>query len=204
MTEENFTVVPAQPVSAESKPSNKPDSPILRSTQTLLTREQIFTRIEELAHEISLDYKEVLDEELTGLVVVGVLNGAVYFTCDLTRYLAPPITVGFMQLSSYRDARVSSGKVDTILHPNVDVKGRHVLVVEDVLDTGSTVRKIREIFEKLEPASLKIAVFADKQTSVEKVDYIGFKFSPKDFLIGYGMDSSGILRNLTQVLAVEK
>ena len=200
--EENFTVVPVQPVSAESKPSESPESSILRNTRVLLSSQQIRETIATVGFEVEQKYSTLKSHE--ALAVIGVLNGAAFFTCDLTREIrAISVEVGFMQLSSYGNAKKSSGQVKVDMLPNVDVKGRHVLVVEDVLDTGATVKKIREVFETLEPASLEIAVFADKGLATEKVDYVAFEVPASEFLIGYGMDSSGLLRNLTDVLVVE-
>lgn len=124
--------------------------------------------------------------------------------CDLSRQLTLlNVEVGFMQCSSYGNEQKSSGDVKVDMMPNVDIKGRHVLVVEDVLDSGNTFRKMREVLSSLEPASVKFAVFGDKKQTTEKADFVGFEFSPSDFLIGYGMDSSGLLRNMTSVFVVE-
>lgn len=196
-------MAPVQPASAESKPSAKLESATLRSTRTLLSWEQIQARLVDLGSQIQEDYRDLI-ETRDSLVVLGVLNGGVYFLCDLTRQITLlDVKIGFMQCSSYGDLRKSSGKVSVDMMPNVDVEGQHILVVEDVLDSGSTFRKMKEVLSELKPASLKFAVFGDKGQTVEKADYVGFKFSPKDFLIGYGMDSSGLLRNMTSVFVVE-
>lgn len=168
----------------------------------LLSSQEIQYALGHLGLQIEHDYQDL--EAGESLAVVGVLNGAAFFACDLTRKIqAINVEVGFMQLSSYGDSMKSSGNVKVDMLPNIDVKGRHVLVVEDVLDSGATIEKIREVFETLEPASLKIAVFADKGLTEKKVDYIVFEVPSDKFLIGYGMDSSGLLRNLTDVLVVE-
>lgn len=168
----------------------------------LLSSQQIRETIARLGFEVEQKYSTLKSTE--ALVVIGILNGAAFFTCDLTREIrAINVEVGFMQLSSYGNATESSGVVKVDMLPNIDVKGRQVLVVEDVLDTGATIRKIREVFETLKPASLEIAVFADKGSTAEEVDYVAFEVPSNKFLIGYGMDSSGLLRNLTDVLVVE-
>ncbi|KKN75306.1 hypothetical protein LCGC14_0381580 [marine sediment metagenome] len=168
----------------------------------LLSSQQIRETITRVGFEVEQKYSTLESHE--ALVVIGVLNGAAFFTCDLTREIrAISVEVGFMQLSSYGSSTKSSGQVKIDMLPNIGVKGKHVLVVEDILDTGATIKKIREVFEGLEPASLEIAVFADKGLTEEKVDYVAFEVPSNEFLIGYGMDSSGLLRNLTDVLVVE-
>jgi hypoxanthine phosphoribosyltransferase len=169
---------------------------IPQNTRTLLSEDVIQSRISQIADEINKDYAD------KDLVVIGVLNGACLFTADLVKKLKIPVEIGFMQVSSYGHSKTSSGAVQLRMPPNIDISGKHVLIVEDVLDSGHTIDKLRRVIEGFLPSSLRFCVFADKKLSQVRVEYTAFEV-PNLFLIGYGMDSSGHLRNLTEVLVVD-
>jgi hypoxanthine phosphoribosyltransferase len=160
--------------------------------QPLLTEAQIAGRVKELGDQISKDYAG------KDLVVVGLLNGVYPFFADLTRAIHLECSLSFMQASSYGGGTDSTGEVVIKKDLDCSIQGRHVLVVEDIVDTGLTLHKIRHLLLDREPASLKICTLLDKPSRrrVEvPVDYTGFQIEDK-FVVGYGLDFDGKLRNL--------
>ena len=161
---------------------------ILFDADTLAQR----TRL--LAQEITQQYDEI-DEPI---VVVGVLRGSFIFMADLARCLDRPLEVDFMSASSYGDGTVSSGTVQLKTDLRSDIAGRHVLVVEDIVDTGHTLKKLRGILMARQPASLKFVSLLDKPSRREvdeKADWLGFTIEDL-FVVGYGLDCAGLDRNL--------
>ncbi len=149
-------------------------------------------RIEELGREIARDYQG------KQLVVVGILKGAFIFMADLVRAINNPLQVDFVRLSSYGSAAESSGRVSITKDIELDIKGRDVLVVEDIVDTGYTLNYLKELLQLHEPASVKICCLVDKKERREvpvDVDYVGFDVK-KGFLVGYGLDFDEKYRNL--------
>jgi len=165
----------------------------------LLTKEQVARRVLELAERISADYA---DREL---FVVGVLKGAWVFLADLVRHLTVPVTVDFMMVSSYGSGTCSTGVVKTVLDLKSPVEGRDVLLVDDILDSGLTLRYIVDDMKRRNPNSLRVAVLLDKperhRADVE-VDYIGFTI-PNKFVVGYGVDFAERFRNLPYIGYIE-
>jgi len=161
----------------------------------LLNEEQIHTRVRELGEQISRDYagKEVL--------IVGILKGAFVFCADLLRALSVPVQVDFMAVSSYGASTESSGVLRILKDLDASVTGRHVLLVEDIVDTGLTLRYLREYLERQGPASLRICTLLDKparrQTPVT-VEYVGFQI-PDEFIVGYGIDYAENYRSLPYI-----
>ncbi|MEW8978795.1 MAG: hypoxanthine phosphoribosyltransferase [Symbiobacterium sp.] len=166
-----------------------------RVVRQLLTAEQIAARVSEMGAEISRD--------LAGetVLVVGVLKGAFVFCADLVRALTVPAEVDFMAVSSYGSATESSGVIRILKDLERSVTGRHVLLVEDIVDTGLTLRYLKEYLEHQNPASLRVAVLLDKparrRTEVS-VDYVGFTI-PDEFVVGYGIDCAEQYRHLPYV-----
>jgi hypoxanthine phosphoribosyltransferase len=162
---------------------------------TLLTAEEIAARVAALGAQISQEYagKDVL--------VIGILKGAFVFCADLVRQLTVPTQIDFMAVSSYGASTESSGVIRIVKDLDTSVAGRHVLLVEDIVDSGLTLRYLREYLEHQNPASLKIAVLLDKpsrrKTDV-KVDYTGFSI-PDEFIVGYGIDYAEQYRHLPYV-----
>lgn len=164
--------------------------------QVLLTEEQIKTRIEELG--------KILTEEYAGKnpVIVGVLKGVVVFYADMIRQIKVPCQMDFMWISSYEGTE-STGKMSVKRDVSVDLKGRHVLILEDIYDTGNSLDfTYRHLLAK-EPASLKICTLLDKPAGRRpeitlKADYVGFEI-PKAFVVGYGLDYNEYYRNLPYV-----
>ena len=166
----------------------------------LLTREQIANRVLEMAERISADYA---DREL---LCVGVLKGSWIFLADLVRLLTVPVTVDFMMASSYGPGTDSSGEVKIVLDLKASVEGRDVLVVDDILDSGLTLKHIIDNLKLRRPRSLKVAVLMDKperrRTDVT-VDYTGFEI-PNKFVVGYGVDYAERFRNLPYIGYIEE
>ena len=159
----------------------------------LIDRERIQARVAELAAEISHDYAGVED-----LLLVCVLKGAVMFLADLSRQLAIPHAIDFMAISSYGASTESSGIVRIVMDLETSIVDRHVLVVEDIIDSGRTLDYITRNLSTRSPASLKICTLLDKKERRMlpiPVDYVGFEV-PDEFVIGYGLDFVELYRNL--------
>ena len=158
----------------------------------LLTEEQVATRVAEMAAQIDADYtgREVL--------LVGVLKGAVMIMADLSRQMHTELTMDWMAVSSYGSGTKSSGVVRILKDLDTDIDGRHVLVVEDIIDSGLTLSWLVSNLRSRNPASVEVAALLRKPESV-KVDvdvrYIGFDV-PSEFVVGYGLDYAGRYRNL--------
>lgn len=165
----------------------------------LFTKEQIEKRIEELAREIDKDFKK------GEMVVVGVLKGAFLFMADLVRHIKRELACDFIRVSSYDKDR-STGLVRFEFDLTQPVDRKHVLLVEDIVDTGTTLRHLRKHLEDKNPASLKVAslLFKDMGTDSRKlIDYVGFEV-PKRYVIGYGLDSNGLYRSLPYIGAFKE
>ena len=159
----------------------------------LIDKERLQTRIVELAAEISRDYAGVDD-----LLLVCVLKGAVMFLSDLSRRLAVPHAIDFMAVSSYGASTESSGIVRILMDLEANILDRHVLIVEDIIDSGRTLDYITRNLRTRGPASLKICSLLDKKARRVipiAVDYVGFEI-PDEFVIGYGLDFVELYRNL--------
>jgi hypoxanthine phosphoribosyltransferase len=157
----------------------------------LLSEFRLKRRVRELARAIERDYQK------KDLVIVALLNGTVLFLADLIRCLDIPLRLDFMGVSSYR-GKTSSGSLAFTKELQLDVCGRDVLLVDDILDTGKTLDRVTRRLRSLKPRSLKICVLLEKQ--VERVkpiraDYVGFKI-PNVFVVGYGLDYAERLRHL--------
>ena len=163
--------------------------------EILIDEEPLQTRIDELGREISADY------EGRDLLLVGVLKGAVFFLADLMRRLSIPCEIDFMAISSYGAATDSSGVVRILKDLDINIEDRHVLVVEDIIDSGLTLSYLLRNLESREPASLEICALLTKPDRREidvPVRYVGFEI-PNKFVIGYGLDFAERYRNLPYV-----
>jgi len=161
----------------------------------LFSAEQIRVRVQELGAQITRDY------EGKDLVVIGLLNGVYPFFADLTRAIDLDLDVNFMRVANYGDGLESTGEVKIIFDVDKSIRGRHALVIEDIVDTGLTLFKVRHLLMDRDPASLKIVTLLDKPSRrrVEvPVDYVGFAIEDH-FVVGYGLDLEGIHRNLPYV-----
>ncbi|MGI6658589.1 MAG: hypoxanthine phosphoribosyltransferase [Dethiobacteraceae bacterium] len=163
--------------------------------KVLLTREEIQKRITELGAEISRDYAG------QDLLLICVLKGAVIFLADLMRQISVPVEIDFMAVSSYGAATVSSGVVRILKDLDVSIENRHCLIVEDIIDTGLTLKYLEENLNSRQPASLKIVTLLDKpeRRQVEIApDYCGFQI-PDEFVVGYGLDFDEKYRSLPDI-----
>ncbi len=164
-----------------------------------LSEQDINTKVCELAKEITNDYKG------ESLVVVGLLKGAFMFFSDLVRHIQVPVTVDFIVASSYIMSS-TSGKVKVHADIREQIRGKHVLLVEDIVDTGLTLNYIRDSFLSKVPESLKICALLDKKERREinvPLDYVGFTV-PNKFLVGYGLDYDNQFRNLPYISVFKK
>lgn len=167
-----------------------------------LDENTIETRVRELGQQISSDYA---DAE-TPPIFIGVLNGAFMFAADLMRTLSIDCEVDFYKLSSYGAAKMSSGAVTELKHIDADLEGRHVIVVEDIVDTGLSMRYILDRIAELNPASLRAATLLrkpDAATVEVAVDYVGFDIENL-FVIGYGLDYGQLARNLRAIYILDE
>ena len=167
----------------------------LAVTEVLIERDALQHRIGELGDEISSDYAG------RDLLLVGVLKGAVFFMADLMRNLTIPCEIDFMAISSYGDATDSSGVVRILKDLDINIEGRDVLVVEDIIDSGLTLSYLMRNLEARDPSSLEICALLTKPDRREievPVRYVGFEI-PNRFVIGYGLDFAERYRNLPYV-----
>ncbi|HEY7749258.1 MAG TPA: hypoxanthine phosphoribosyltransferase, partial [Aestuariivirgaceae bacterium] len=145
------------------------------------------------------------DYAATHLVLVGVLQGAIPFVADLMRAVALDLTVDFLRTSSYGSGTTSSGTVELVTDLSVDIADRHVLLVDDIVDTGHTLAALKRTLEARRPRSVRACVLLDKtgrrETQVT-IEYIGFTI-PNVFVVGYGLDYDGLYRNLPYVAALD-
>ncbi len=161
----------------------------------LFSAEQIGGRVAELGQQISTDYAG------QSIVLIGVLKGAAIFLADLARSISVENTFDFVAVSSYGRARVSSGAVKLIKDIDNPIEGKHVILVEDILDTGLTLSYLRQLMLQHMPASLKIATCLDKperRLVPIEADYVGFSI-PNRFVVGYGMDFAERYRGVADI-----
>lgn len=166
----------------------------------LLSEDQIQNRTKELAVQISKDYSGKVP------VFIGVLNGAFIFMADLIKNVNINCEIDFFKLSSYGDSKISSGKVKLLKELNCDVTGRDIIIVEDIVDSGLSVKYIEEIFKEHKPASMSVVSLLRKPQSIKyeiKIDYIGFNI-PSKFVIGYGLDYEQKYRNLKSIYVLNE
>jgi hypoxanthine phosphoribosyltransferase len=165
----------------------------------LFSAQQIAERVAAIGAQISSDYADLPAGQ--PVVLIGVLKGAAIFLADLARAITIDNTFDFVAVSSYGRARVSSGAVKLIKDIDNPIEGRHVILVEDILDTGLTLSYLRGLMLQHKPASLKIASCLDKperRLVPIEADYVGFKI-PNQFVIGYGMDYAEVYRNVRDI-----
>ena len=163
--------------------------------KVLITEEQIQARLRELAEEIDADYAG------RELLLVGVLKGAVMVMADLARRLRTPLEMDWMAVSSYGSGTKSSGVVRILKDLDTDISGKHVLIVEDIVDSGLTLSWIKANLESRNPASVQICTLLRKPEAAKvdiDVKWVGFDI-PNEFVVGYGLDYAEQYRNLREV-----
>lgn len=168
----------------------------------LLDEETIQQRVVQMADMISTDYAGIRNEEF---LLIGVLKGSFIFMADLSRKLHVPHRVDFIALSSYEDKAESTGAVRMIMDTRTNISGCHILIVEDILDTGHTLDYLYRTFEARNPASLRTAVLLSKpeRHKIEiHIDYLGFNI-PDVWVVGYGLDYADRFRTLPYIAALK-
>ncbi|NMB26436.1 MAG: hypoxanthine phosphoribosyltransferase [Tissierellia bacterium] len=171
-----------------------------RKPKVLFTINEIAERVKKLGMEISEDY----DGE--DIVVIPLLRGGFIFASDLVRELKIPVNIDFMTTSSYGHSEVSSGIVEIINDVRTNVKGKNVLIVDDIIDSGYTMEKVVEFVSMKEPESIKICVMLDKPSRREaniSPDYVGFTI-PDVFIVGYGLNYGDYYRNIPYIFTFDE
>ena len=169
-------------------------------TETILSREQIHDRVDVLGRQISTDYRD------KKLILIGILNGAFIFLADLVRSIDLELEVDFIRVASYGDATSTTGTITLSKKPDLELAGKDILLVEDIVDTGTTLAWLHNYFATYQPASIKTCSLIDKHERREaelKVDYVGFVLN-KGFLVGYGLDYAQKFRNLPEVCSMQE
>lgn len=169
--------------------------------EILFSKEEISRKVKELGEEISRDYNR--DDEV---VVVGVLKGANVFMADLIREIDIPVYIDFMAVSSYGYSTESSGVVRILKDLDLEIEGKHILIVEDIIDTGLTLKYLTDNLKSRNIKSLKICTLLDKPKRRKcdlNIDYIGFEI-PDKFIVGYGIDYGEKYRNLPYVASLKE
>lgn len=168
--------------------------------RVLLSEEEVNQRISEVAAQISKDY------EGKEIHLICILKGGVFFTCELAKRITVPVSLDFMSVSSYGDDTKSSGVVRIVKDLDESLKGRNVLIVEDIIDSGRTLSYLIEVLKQREPAGIRLCTLLDKpERRVKKqvkVDYTCFTI-PDKFVVGYGLDYAQKYRNLPYIGVVE-
>jgi hypoxanthine phosphoribosyltransferase len=162
---------------------------------TLISRDQIETRVAEMARDIEAEFAG------TELIALCVLKGAMFFCADLVRQMKMDVALDFIQISSYGNEKYSSGVVTILKEPQLDMRGKPVLIVEDIIDSGLSIREVNNYIESRGAAKVKTAAFLDKAKARKvpfSADFVGFTIEPQ-FVIGYGLDFAEKYRNIPDI-----
>jgi len=167
--------------------------------EVLLSKEQIRQKVIELGTRISMDYK---DKEV---ILIGVLKGGCVFLADLMREIKVPLEIDFISVSSYGNSSQSSGVVRIIKDIDIDITGKNIIIVEDIVDSGLTLNYLKDLFKTRHPESVRVCTILDKPSRRKvdiQIDYDGFEI-PDEFVVGYGLDFAGKYRNLPDVCIIK-
>ena len=170
---------------------------------TLFSQQQIQTRVEEIGEQITRDYQDKGDD----LILLSVLSGSFLFLADLCRHIHLPHTIEFMGISSYGDSTESSGTVKITLDLKKPIKDKHVIIVEDIIDTGLTADYLKRALETRQPASVSFCTLLHRPINKYPIaiDYSGFEIpDPEMFVLGYGLDYAQRYRNLPFIGVLQK
>jgi hypoxanthine phosphoribosyltransferase len=165
-----------------------------------ITKEQIDERMNQLGNQLDKKY------EGKKPIFIGILNGAFIFLSDLMRHVSIDCEVDFMKLSSYGDKKVSSGEVTELKHIDAKIEGRHVILVEDIVDTGLSMNYMVKRIKENDPASVAVCTLLHKKVATKyevQLDFVGFEI-PDAFVLGYGLDYAQLGRNLSQIYVIDK
>ncbi|MEW6716471.1 MAG: hypoxanthine phosphoribosyltransferase [Chloroflexota bacterium] len=168
--------------------------------RVLLTEDEIQRRVKELADEISRDYSQA-----EKILMIGILKGAFIFLADLSRQINIPHSVDFMAISSYGKGATSTGAVRFVLDLREPIENQQVVIVEDIIDTGATLKYLYKILQSRQPASLRTCVLLKKQRQQLDVpiDYLGFEI-PNVWVVGYGLDYADTFRTLPYIAELKQ
>lgn len=167
--------------------------------RVMLSEKQIIEKIKELANQINTDYK---GKEIH---LICVLKGSIFITCELAKHITVPIILDFMSVSSYGDSMESSGRIKIVKDLDENIEGKHVIVIEDIIDSGRTLSFLIEMLKARKPKSIKLCTLLDKperRVTNVTVDYVGFEI-PDAFVVGYGLDYAQKYRNLPYIGVIE-
>jgi hypoxanthine phosphoribosyltransferase len=167
--------------------------------EVMIPEEKLQARVTELGNQLRADYAGKTP------IFIGILNGSFIFMADLVKAFAASCEIDFFKLSSYGDAKISSGHVRLLKELNCDVNGRDLIIVEDIVDSGLSIKYMEQLMEQHNPKSVRVVSLLMKPESVKydvKIDYIGFEI-PGRFVIGYGLDYKQQYRNLRAIYALK-
>lgn len=170
----------------------------MNNVEELISEREILKKVEEIGKKITDDFK---DESVT---IVSVLKGSFIFTADLVRFIKSPVEIAFIAASSYGASTVSSGELKIRYDIDIPVKSQTVILVEDIVDTGLTISRLKEYLYELGAKDVKICTIFDKPDRREKqvtIDYCGFVI-PNEFVVGYGLDYNNKYRNLRNLCKI--
>lgn len=170
----------------------------MNNVEKLISEQEILKKVEEIGKKITDDFK---DESVT---IVSVIKGSFIFTADLVRFIKSPVEIAFIAASSYGASTVSSGELKIRYDIDIPVKGQTVILVEDIVDTGLTISRLKEYLYELGAKDVKICTIFDKPDRREKqvtIDYCGFVI-PNEFVVGYGLDYNNKYRNLRNLCKI--
>ena len=170
----------------------------MNNVEELISEQEILKKVEEIGKKITDDFK---DESVT---IVSVLKGSFIFTADLVRFIKSPVEIAFIAASSYGASTVSSGELKIRYDIDIPVKGQTVILVEDIVDTGLTISRLKEYLYELGAKDVKICTIFDKPDRREKqvtIDYCGFVI-PNECVVGYGLDYNNKYRNLRNLCKI--
>ncbi len=171
----------------------------------LFTEAQIQEKVSDLAKQVTEKFSGKVAKD-NPLLCICILKGAFVFTADMVRQMNLPLELDFIRLSSYKKG-TDGGKVDLLMDMKSEIEGRHVLVLEDIIDTGSTLAYLKELLEKRRAAGISFCVLVDKtprRKKALKLDFVGFKLEKDEFVAGYGLDYAEKYRNLPHIGALKR
>jgi hypoxanthine phosphoribosyltransferase len=167
--------------------------------RVLYDEQQLASRVRELGEEVTTAYPE------DDLLVLGLLKGSFIFLSDLVREIRRPLQIDFVVAASYGDSTVSSGTVRLVYDPETELRGKHILLVEDIVDTGRTLNRLMDLLQARKPRSLEICALLHKHLAAElryPTRFVGFD-APNEFLVGYGLDHAENFRHLPYIASLQ-
>src|SRR4051794_28855198 len=172
--------------------------------RVLVTRDQIAARIQQLAQQITADHTS--DQGETEITLVPILTGAMVLAADLMRHMPVRLKIGLMTVSSYPGRSLRTQGSSVLGSQLGDIRGRHILLLDDILDSGGTLRMVVPMLQEMGPASVRVCVLLRKDRPAAlatPVDYVGFEI-PDEFVVGYGLDFGDYYRNLPDIVTLKK